>query len=74
LILPSSLSTPQRAVIQRKVAIAACFGTFLDGYDFLAIATLATYFSKLFFPRENPVAALLASLAIFGARNVSIED
>ena len=52
--------------VQRKVAIAACFGTFLEWYDFLTFASLATYFSTLFFPPENPTAALLASLATFG--------
>jgi len=52
--------------IQRKVIIAACFGTFLEWYDFLTFASLATYFSVLFFPPENPVTALLASLATFG--------
>ena len=59
-------SISQPAVIQRKVAVAACFGTFLEWYDFLTFASLATYFSTLFFPQENPVAALLASLATFG--------
>jgi MFS family permease len=54
------------STIQRKVAIAACFGTFLEWYDFLTFASLATHFSTLFFPQENPVAALLASLATFG--------
>lgn len=57
---------PQPGVIQRKVVIAACFGVFLEWYDFLAYASLATYFSILFFPQENPDAALLASLATFG--------
>lgn len=51
---------------QRKVVLAACFGTFLEWYDFLTFASLATYFSVLFFPPENPTAALLASLATFG--------
>jgi MFS family permease len=51
---------------QRKVILAACFGTFLEWYDFLTFASLATYFSLLFFPPDNPVAALLASLATFG--------
>jgi MFS family permease len=53
-------------VTQRKVVIAACFGTFLEWYDFLTFASLATYFSVLFFPPENPTAALLMSLATFG--------
>ncbi|MFA6013773.1 MAG: MFS transporter [Gallionellaceae bacterium] len=51
---------------QRKVVVAACFGTFLEWYDFLTFASLATYFSVLFFPPDNQVAALLASLATFG--------
>ena len=54
------------ARVRRRVIIAACFGTFLEWYDFLTFATLATYFSVLFFPPDNPVAALLASLATFG--------
>ena len=65
-ILPASRSSSQPESIQRKVAIAACFGVFLEWYDFLTFASLATYFSTLFFPQENPVAALLASLATFG--------
>ena len=52
--------------IQKKVVIAACFGTFLEWYDFLTFASLATYFSILFFPADDPVAALLASLGTFG--------
>jgi MFS family permease len=51
---------------QRKVVLAACFGTFLEWYDFLTFASLATYFSVLFFPPDNPTAALLMSLATFG--------
>jgi MFS family permease len=63
----SKTQLPQEsAAVQRKVAIAACFGTFLEWYDFLTFASLATYFSVLFFPPDNPVAALLASLATFG--------
>lgn len=62
---PVTLSPCQRTV-QRQVVVAACFGTFLEWYDFLTFASLATYFSLLFFPPENPVAALLASLATFG--------
>ncbi|QWD60256.1 MFS transporter [Polynucleobacter sp. MWH-UH35A] len=49
-----------------KVAIAACFGTFLEWYDFLTFATLAVVFAPLFFPSTDPNTALLASLATFG--------
>lgn len=50
----------------RKVAIAACFGTFLEWYDFLTFATLAVVLGPLFFPSNDPNAGLLASLATFG--------
>ena len=50
----------------RKVAIATCFGTFLEWYDFLTFATLAVTFGPLFFPSNNPTTGLLASLATFG--------
>jgi MFS family permease len=50
----------------RKIAIAACFGTFLEWYDFLTFATLAVVFGPLFFPSNDPSTGLLASLAIFG--------
>ena len=50
----------------RKVAIAACFGTFLEWYDFLTFATLAVVLSPLFFPSNDPNTGLLASLATFG--------
>lgn len=50
----------------RKVAIATCFGTFLEWYDFLTFASLAVIFGPLFFPSTDPNTALLASLATFG--------
>ena len=50
----------------RKVAIAACFGTFLEWYDFLTFASLAVVLGTLFFPSNDPNTGLLASLATFG--------
>ena len=50
----------------RKVAIAACYGTFLEWYDFLTFATLAVVLGPLFFPTNDPNTGLLASLATFG--------
>ena len=50
-----------------KIATAACFGTFLEWYDFLTFATLAVAFAPLFFPSSDPTTGLLASLATFGA-------
>ena len=48
------------------MAIAACFGTFLEWYDFLTFATLAVVLGPLFFPSNDPNTGLLASLATFG--------
>ncbi len=59
-------ATPFSPGKQRKVALAACFGTFLEWYDFLTFASLATIFGELFFPSDDPTAALLKSLATFG--------
>jgi len=65
--LTATVSDPQASnQSYRKVAIAACFGTFLEWYDFLTFATLAVVFGPLFFPSSDPSTALLASLATFG--------
>ena len=62
----NSLEKLQDSHSYRKIAIAACFGTFLEWYDFLTFATLAVVFAPLFFPSSDPSAGLLASLATFG--------
>ena len=50
----------------KRIALAACFGTFIEWYDFLTFATLAVHFAVLFVPADDPVAGLLYSLATFG--------
>ena len=62
----NNLENNKAAKSYRKVAIAACFGTFLEWYDFLTFATLAVVFGPLFFPSSDPSTGLLASLATFG--------
>jgi MFS family permease len=62
----NNLESKKDAQSYRKVAVAACFGTFLEWYDFLTFATLAVVFAPLFFPSSDPNTALLASLATFG--------
>ncbi len=42
-------------------------GTVFEWYDFFLYGILAALIGKLFFPADNPTAALLASLAAFGA-------
>lgn len=46
---------------------ASSSGTMIEWYDFYLYGSLAVFFSTLFFPKGNPTAAFLASLATFGA-------
>jgi hypothetical protein len=46
----SALERKKEAKSYRKVASAACFGTFLEWYDFLTFATLAVTFGPFSFP------------------------
>jgi len=50
-----------------KVIFASSVGTIFEYYDFYLYGTLAVFFGGLFFPPGNERAALLASLATFGA-------
>src|SRR5438105_8135955 len=50
-----------------KIILAASTGTIFEWYDFYLYGSLAVFFSTWFFPKGNPTAALLASLATFGA-------
>jgi len=51
----------------RRVILASSLGTVFEWYDFYLYGTLAVFFGELFFPKGNDRAALLASLATFGA-------
>jgi MFS family permease len=59
-----SAPMPQR---DRLVIVASSLGTVFEWYDFFVYGILAAQLGKLFFPSDNPTAALLASLAVFGA-------
>lgn len=50
----------------RKIIIAASAGTVIEWYDFYIYGSLAPVIATQFFPKENPTAAFLATLAIFG--------
>src|SRR5688572_7815997 len=50
-----------------KVIFASSIGTIFEYYDFYLYGTLAVFFGAMFFPPGNETAALLASLATFGA-------
>jgi MFS family permease len=52
---------------EKRVILASSLGTVFEWYDFYLYGSLAVFFGKLFFPPGNETAALLASLATFGA-------
>jgi MFS family permease len=58
----------EKATYQLPFVISAsAAGTIIEWYDFYLYGVLAAFFSTQFFPKDNPTAALLASLATFGA-------
>ncbi len=50
----------------RKVIIASSAGTMIEWYDFYIFGSLASILSTRFFPKDDPTAAFLATLAAFG--------
>jgi len=67
-----AVSTPVRGVGSQVdyslsfVIAASAAGTVIEWYDFYLYGSLAVFFSTQFFPKGNPTAAFLASLAVFG--------
>ncbi|MEO6869017.1 MAG: MFS transporter [Ginsengibacter sp.] len=49
------------------IIAASSVGTLIEWYDFFIFGSLATIISTEFFPKENPAAAFLATLATFSA-------
>ena len=49
------------------VIAASSVGTLIEWYDFYIFGSLAIILSEQFFPQTNPTAALLSTLATFGA-------
>lgn len=50
-----------------SIIAASSAGTLIEWYDFFIFGSLATIISTQFFPKENPAAAFLATLATFSA-------
>src|SRR3954467_10910362 len=61
----NSISSPERGI--RKVILASSVGTLIEWYDFYIFGSLATVIASQFFPKANPTAALLSTLATFAA-------
>ena len=51
----------------RKVIMASSMGTLIEWYDFYIFGSLAPIIASQFFPKTNPTAALLSTLATFAA-------
>lgn len=51
----------------RRVIAASSVGTMIEWYDFYIFGMLSTTIATQFFPKDNPTAALLSTLAIFAA-------
>jgi len=51
----------------RSVILASSVGTLIEWYDFYIFGSLATVIANQFFPKANPTAALLSTLATFAA-------
>src|SRR6188768_3460670 len=49
----------------RSVILASSVGTLIEWYDFYIFGSLATVIASQFFPKTNPTAALLSTLATF---------
>ena len=64
----SAAAAPQSGGYRLPFVIgSSAIGTVIEWYDFYLYGVLAAFFSTQFFPPGNDVAALLASLATFGA-------
>ena len=50
-----------------KIIAASSVGTLIEWYDFYIFGSLATVLAGQFFPKTNPTAALLSTLATFAA-------
>ena len=48
-----------------QVITSSSVGTVIEWYDFYIFGSLATIIATLYFPKDNPVAALLSTLAAF---------
>ena len=61
------MNQPSSAKTIRSVIAASSVGTMIEWYDFYIFGMLSTTIATQFFPKDNPTAALLSTLAIFAA-------
>lgn len=63
----SKQSAPSEATGVWRVITASSVGTLIEWYDFYIFGSLATILSVQFFPKDNPTAGFLSTLATFAA-------
>src|SRR3954471_2499687 len=63
----SHMTQPSESKTIWQVIAASSVGTLIEWYDFYIFGSLATILSQQFFPKTNPTAALLSTLATFAA-------
>lgn len=56
-----------KSAVLIPIIAASTVGTLIEWYDFFIFGSLATIISAQFFPKENPTASFLATLATFAA-------
>ncbi|MFI5615021.1 MFS transporter [Amycolatopsis sp. NPDC051903] len=62
----SGAASKQATRRARTAVLGAGIGTFIEWYDFIAYAFLATVMAQLFFPSESAAVGLLSTFAAFG--------
>ncbi|MFM8913268.1 MAG: MFS transporter, partial [Flammeovirgaceae bacterium] len=63
----NTVVTPDQKKALWSVITASSVGTLIEWYDFFIFGSLATILSEQFFPKANPTAAFLSTLATFAA-------
>ena len=70
----SENTQPEKTSSLFSVISASSVGTLIEWYDFYIYGSLATIIAGEFFPKGNPTAALLATLATFAAGYVENKE
>lgn len=63
---PAMAKGGQKQLSLMQIILASSAGTVIEWYDFYIYGSLAVFFGALFFPKENPTAQLLSTLAVWG--------
>lgn len=63
---PAIASGGTKPMSLMQIILASSAGTVIEWYDFYIYASLAVFFGSLFFPKANPTAGFLLSLATWG--------